>query len=112
MARSPLRPQAESVGNARWRLGLALLVLGGILYLFVAGDEGLLEIRRQSQALSVLQARVDQLQAENDSLRQILTMLEHDKDYIEKVAREEYGMVKPGEKVYRLREPGEQPVGE
>lgn len=112
MARSPLRPQAESAGKSRWRLGLALLVLGIILYLFVGGDEGLLEIRRQSQALYVLQAHVAQLQAENDSLRQILTMLEHDKDYIEKVAREEYGMVKPGEKVYRLRGPGEQPVGE
>ena len=112
MARSTLRPQAESAGKSHWRLGLALLVLGGILYLFVGGDEGLLEIRRQSQALSVLQAHVDQLEAENDSLRQILTMLEHDKDYIEKVAREEYGMVKPGEKIYRLRGPGEQPVGE
>lgn len=104
MARSPLRPQAESAGKSRRRLALALLVLGVILYLFVGGDEGLLEIRRQSQALSALQARVDRLQAENDSLRQILNMLDHDKDYIEKVAREEYGMVKPGEKVYRLQE--------
>ena len=104
MARSPLRRQAEATGKSRWKLVLALLVLGVIAYLFVGGDEGLLEIRRQSQALSVLQAHVAQLQAENDSLRQILTMLEHDKDYIEKVAREEYGMVKPGEKVYRLQE--------
>lgn len=112
MARSPLRPQAEPAGRSRWRLGLALVVLGAILYLFVGGDEGLLEIRRQSQALSALQARVDQLEAENDSLRQILTMLEHDRDYIEKVAREEYGMIKPGEKVYRLQGPGGQPVGE
>ena len=112
MARSPLRPQAEAAGSSRWKLGLVLLVLAGILYRLVGGDEGLLEIRRQSQALSVLQAHVDQLEAENDSLRQILTMLEHDKDYIEKVAREEYGMVKPGEKVYRLQGPGGQPVGE
>ncbi|MCC7261289.1 MAG: septum formation initiator family protein [Candidatus Latescibacteria bacterium] len=104
MARSPLRPQAESTDKSRWRLVLALLVLGVILYLFVGGDEGLIEIRRQAKVLAVLQARVDQLEAENDSLRQILTMLEHDKDYIEKVAREEYGMVKPGEKVYRLQE--------
>ncbi len=104
MARSPLRPQAESAGKSHWRLGLALLVLGVILYLFVGGDEGLIEIRHQSEALALLQARVDRLEAENDSLRQVLNMLEHDKDYIEKVAREEYGMVKPGEKVYRLQE--------
>lgn len=104
MARSPLRPQAESTGKSRWRLGVPLLVLGVILYLFVGGDEGLLEIRRQAKVLAVLQERVAQLEAENDSLRQILTMLEHDKDYIEKVAREEYGMVKPGEKIYRLQE--------
>lgn len=104
MARSPLRPQAESAGKSRWRLGVPLLVLGVILYLFIGGDEGLLEIRRQAKVLAVLQERVAQLEVENDSLRQILTMLEHDKDYIEKVAREEYGMVKPGEKIYRLQE--------
>jgi len=104
VARSPLRPQAEATGRSRWRLGLALLVIGVILYLFVGGEEGLIEIRRQDQAWAELQARVEQLQAENDSLRQILDMLEHDADYIEKVAREEYGMVKPGEKVYRLQD--------
>jgi cell division protein FtsB len=112
VARSPLRPQAEAAGRSRWRLALVLLVLGLILYLFVGGDEGLLEIRRQSQALAALQERVDQLQAENDSLRQVLHMLEHDVDYIEKVAREEYGMIKPGEKVYRLPGPGGPSAGE
>ena len=91
-------------------MGLALLVIGFILYLFVGGDEGLLEIRRQSRTLAVLEAHLDTLQAQNDSLRQILWMLEHDKDYIEKVAREEYGMIKPGEKVYRLGGSGEEPV--
>jgi len=30
--------------------------------------------------------------------------LQNDPDYIEKIARERYNMVKPGEKVYLLRE--------
>ena len=99
-----MRSQAETAGKSRWKTGLALLVIGVILYLFVGGDEGLLEIRHQAKALAGLQAHLDSLQAQNDSLRQVLWMLEHDKDYIEKVAREEYGMVRPGEKVYRLQD--------
>ena len=45
-----------------------------------------------------------QLKAVNDSLRQVLWMLENDLDFVEKVAREQYGMVKPGERVYRVRD--------
>ena len=110
VARTPVRSQAEAAGRSRWKTGLALLVIGLILYLFVGGDEGLLEIRHQAKTLALLQAHLDTLQAQNDSLRQVIWMLEHDKEYIEKVAREEYGMIKPGEKVYRLGGPGEQPV--
>jgi len=101
---SAARRQAEAAKSPRWRIGLALLAIAAVIYLFVGGDEGLLEIRRQSRRLEGLQARIARLEAENDSLRQVLRMLERDLEYVEKVAREEYGMIKPGERVYRLRE--------
>jgi cell division protein FtsB len=38
-----------------------------------------------------------------DSLRQRIHALESDSTEIERIAREEYGMIKPGEKVYIIR---------
>ena len=49
-----------------------------------------------------LEAQVQQLEAETDSLRQVLKLLESDIDFIEKVAREDLGLVKPGEVVIPL----------
>ena len=43
------------------------------------------------------------MQAENDSLKQVISGLENDLEYVEKVAREEYGMIRKGEVLYRLR---------
>ncbi|MFW6276782.1 MAG: FtsB family cell division protein [Bacteroidota bacterium] len=40
----------------------------------------------------------------HDSLKQRIKMLQKDTSEIERVAREKYGMVKPGEKVYILKE--------
>lgn len=104
MPLSAARRQTETARSPRWKIGLVLLAIAAVIYLFVGGDEGLLAIRRQSRHLEDLQARIARLEAENDSLRQVLQMLESDLEYIEKVAREEYGMIKPGERVYRLRE--------
>ena len=44
-----------------------------------------------------------QLEAESDSLKQVVWLLENDLDFIEKVAREEFGMIKPNERVYLVR---------
>ncbi len=56
------------------------------------------------QELGEWEARVQQLEAQNDSLRVVLEKLETDLDYIEKVAREEYGMAKKGERIYRIQQ--------
>ena len=44
------------------------------------------------------------LKAQNDSLRNVLNLLEGNLEYLEKIAREEYGMKKPGERIYRIPE--------
>ena len=54
------------------------------------------------RAVEDLQAQVAHLQAERDSLKNMLWRLENDMGYVEKVAREEYGMSKKGERVYAL----------
>jgi cell division protein FtsB len=86
-----------------WKFVLFLLVLTFLFFAFGRGDEGLYQLWQEWQALEVAQQQVARLQAENDSLRQVLWRLENDLEYVEKVAREEYGMSKQGERIYRLR---------
>lgn len=100
------RRQPAVVRSARWRSLLAVLLLAGLVYAFAGGDDSLFRIWRRGRDLQDLAVQVARLQAENDSLRQILWRLENDLEYVEKVAREEYGMSKPGERIYRLRRPG------
>ena len=86
------------------RLSLAVGGLAVAAYLLVAGDSGVWRLSQRRAELERETARVDSLKAETDSLRLVLERLDGDLEFIEKVAREEYGMVKPGERLYRVVE--------
>ncbi len=49
-----------------------------------------------------LENQIDSLKKTNDSLRKEIKLLQNSDEKIEKVAREKYGMVKPGEKIYKF----------
>ena len=52
-----------------------------------------------------MESEVARLQTQNDSLRIVLERMETDPDFLEKVAREKFGMIKPGEHLYRIKKP-------
>lgn len=52
--------------------------------------------------LNELQYRIDSLKRINDSLTVEIELLKSNPEKIEKVAREKYGLIKPGEKVYKI----------
>ena len=96
--------QRSAVGRLIcWKLAFLLLVLACLFYAFGSGDKSLDQLRRKWRELEIAEERVARLQAVNDSLTQVLWRLENDLEYVEKVAREDYGMVKEGEQIYRLR---------
>ncbi|MCY3669113.1 MAG: septum formation initiator family protein [Gemmatimonadetes bacterium] len=73
------------------------------LVAYIAYGNGLLyKVWEEEKALAELEAQRKQLEAETDSLRRVLKLLESDIDFIEKVAREDLGLVKPGEVVIPL----------
>ena len=88
------------------RVVLVLIVLAGASYVFVAGDGGLMELAQQREELRRLEQHVADLEAENDSLQRVLSLLESDLSFVEKLAREKYKMVKPGESLYLIRRSG------
>jgi cell division protein FtsB len=89
------------------RYGRLLLLLAFLLvcYIYLAGDYGLLNIWSQHGQIEKMEQEIHRLRAEQLDLKQQCVKLENDSTYIEKEAREELGMVKPGEKVYQFVAP-------
>ena len=112
---SKRRPRAalvERQRSGRWKLLAVVAGLAGGYYLFIAGDSGLLELSAQRRELQRLEEHVASLEAQNDSLRLVLWSLENDPDYVEKVAREQYGMIKRGERLYWIQPQSEATDGQ
>jgi cell division protein FtsB len=81
------------------RLSLSVMGLLALLAFFYAavGDHGYLVWRKKQQEKLGLQQKIEQLQHENKEIQQEIKALKTDPRAIEKIAREELGMVKPGE---------------
>jgi cell division protein FtsB len=76
------------------------------LALFTAfGERGVFHLWRLRGEKQQLQERNFVLQKENDALRERVYRIRHDDLYLEKIAREELGLVRPGEIVYRFAAP-------
>jgi cell division protein FtsB len=88
------------VTPARWAAFAALLFM---IYFGVQGGEygttDLLSLRRQAASE---RTQVDRLRHVVDSLERDAKAIESDRRVQERVARERYGMIRPGELLYRL----------
>jgi cell division protein DivIC len=81
---------------------LFLLLFVFVGYRFFAGPYGFIQIHSLWQEKKNLQTESKMLQAKMIDLEIEKKRLEEDTFYIEKQARERLGMVKKGEKVYRI----------
>ncbi|HEX9788991.1 MAG TPA: septum formation initiator family protein [Candidatus Binatia bacterium] len=91
----------------RWPVYLlgSLIVLLSLVT--IVGERGALHLWRLRGEKSRLDEQNYRLQKENESLRQRVHRIRNDPDYLEKLAREELNMVRPGEVVYRFQSPAE-----
>ena len=100
----PVYPANKQSKNRRWRraslLAYALVLYVG--YTYLGGDSGLIQYWRLHQKHDRLDKEIMLLQTRQDSLRQVITLLESDTTFIEKVARERYFLGKPGETIYTV----------
>jgi cell division protein FtsB len=83
----------------RIALGVFGLLTVAVLLLAVFNDRGLLQVHAQSQKLAAVEMEVSQIDAENKQLTKEIQALRTDPSTIEKLAREELKLVKPGEVV-------------
>lgn len=92
--------------TALYRNGILVLVLFSIALIVhnVFSQNGYLASRRQQKELQALQQKIQQLKQENEQLDKENRALKLDPAAIERWAREQMGLAKPGEKIYTLPE--------
>lgn len=90
----------------RWRKSFLLMILGGFVFIWFAFiDTYSIWTRiRLSQRENNLKAKTEKLKVETAILKQKIKALKNDPALLERTAREEYGMKKEGETIYKIKE--------
>ena len=85
-------------------LWILLFVASVIVVDGLVGDRGLLAMLRARREGGELAATIARLRAENARLREDARRLREDPAAIEEIARRELGLIKPGEKVFIIKD--------
>ena len=80
---------------------LPIILLPLIFYLFYPGYRTLKEY---SEEIAKLEQTLKDIDNENNFLKKEISGLKNNPLYIERIARKELGMIRPGEKIYRVKE--------
>tara|TARA_B100000282_G_C31663227_1_gene458551 strand:- start:162 stop:467 length:306 start_codon:yes stop_codon:yes gene_type:complete len=95
----------ELFNPLRWNKKILLGLLGLVIVIwFLFIDVYSLKTRWElGQQKKVLIQKTEELKNESEILEQNIQNLKKNPNLIEKIAREEYGMKKPGERVYKIK---------
>ena len=86
-------------------MNLLLLFMASVIVVDgLVGDRGLLAMLRARQEYDALSASIARQRAENERLRETARRLREDPAAIEEIARRELGLIKPGERVFILKD--------
>jgi len=83
-------------------LSLAILALFSVLFFVIFGENGLADLNLLRQQRDSLIEKNRLLEQENLSLYREIERLKHDLKYIENVARQELGMIKKDEIIFKI----------
>jgi len=86
--------------NMSWFIAAALALL---LLQDVFGNHGVLAMRRSQQEAREAQQQIDQMNEENRQLEEKVKALKTDPQAIERIAREEMGLARPGEYIFKIQ---------
>ena len=89
------------------RLILPVLIGLSVYFALFGGEYSVFEVGRVRAEKVELEQRLVELEQANDCLRAWADALETDSATIERLARERYGMIRPGEVLYRITGPSD-----
>ena len=92
-------------GRRRKIIQLLLLFVASVIVIDgLVGDRGLLAMMRARHEYDTAAATVARQRAENNRLRKEARRLREDPAAIEEIARRELGLIRPGEKVFIIKD--------
>src|SRR5579872_4197643 len=91
--------------NEFWRRNWSLLLAAALALLLlqdIFGTHGLIAMRRSQREATQVQKEISQINEENRQLEERVRALKSDPEAIERIAREEMGLARPGEYIFKL----------
>jgi len=95
----------QSRSSQRWLVYVLSSLLVAFALFTAFGERGVFHLWRLRGEKGQLDEKNYALQKENDALRERIDRIRHDDRFLEKLAREELGLIRPGEIVYRFAPP-------
>ena len=100
---APGPPTGRNRGRRAIQYGLVLV--GCVLVVdALVGDKGLLQTMKKREEYRALEQTLTRTRMENVRLREEARRLSEDPAAVEEIARRELGLIKPGEKVFIIRD--------
>lgn len=93
--------------HGRQVLGLALFAL---LVHDVFGPHGFIAMRRTQKEIEQVREQIGKINDENKSLAEQVSSLKSDPKAIERIAREEMGLARPGEMIFKIPDAPKSPA--
>jgi cell division protein FtsB len=97
-----------------WRRNMSILLLAALVLLLVQdvfGTHGVLAMRRAEREAAKVKQEIKQIDTENRRLEDNVKSLKSDPQAIERIAREEMGLARPGEFIFKIpAKPNETPA--
>ena len=101
----PPAPRMPAPGRARSFLRFLCLFITAVLLVdTVFGEKGVLARMKSERQLTAIAHALDEAREENAALRAEARRLREDASAIEALARGELGLIKPGEKLFIIRD--------
>lgn len=100
-------PKSSPKKRVKWLRYVLLGVVGFGIYHILSGPSGALNLMKLRQTNARYVDELDSLTVRKQELEIEKQRLQNDSAYIERVARKELGMAKPGEKVFRFVQPSQ-----
>ncbi|MCE5312171.1 MAG: septum formation initiator family protein [Nitrospiraceae bacterium] len=101
----------QQVAVERKRRGMVFFTIITIALVYLSinllfGDMGLIKYMELNKNKAKLETEIKSIKTENDAMKQQVSSLKTDPFYIEKYAREEYGLAKPDEYIFQFQKDG------